>query len=38
MFTLDFNSSKIDVQNNLENWFKKKQNYNANSWDIRFII
>ena len=34
MFTLDLNSSKIEVQSIIENWFVENKNYNSNSWDI----
>ena len=34
LFTLDLNSSKIEVQSIIENWFVENKNYNSNSWDI----
>ena len=37
LFSLDLNSSKKDVQNILWNWFKKNQNYNANSWETDLL-
>ena len=37
LFTLDLNSSKKDVQNILQKWFKKYHNYNAYCWEIELL-
>ena len=37
LFTIDLNSSKIEVQSIIENWSKENKNYSSNSWDIDIL-